>query len=182
MFSSLHMRKNSDYSSNNQLLASENDLFGCYFSQKCDFYPFLGDFRQFCLIVRPPVEQLNLNHWVKNRSDGLFLHLTCVVNAHIRQVCSAFRHCVTHKNSLIASDFEYMLGLRFFVSTGCRSKNNGKRKSESGKLFFQIQLRAFCRDFTLLGEVADNLNNVLLVAYDVSNNLFYCHWLGGKER
>ena len=100
------MRKNSDYFANNQLLLAENVGFEKYFCKKCDFCPFLGDFSEFCLFVRPPVEQINLNHWVKNRSDGLFLHLTCVVNAHIRQVCCASRHCVTRKNSLIASDFE----------------------------------------------------------------------------
>ena len=42
---------------------------------------------------------------VKNRSDEFFLHLTCVVNAHIGLLCCAFRHCVTHKNNLIIDDF-----------------------------------------------------------------------------
>jgi len=46
---------------------------------------------------------------LENRFDGLFLHLTCSANAHLRIVNSAFRYCVTHKNSLIASDFEYIL-------------------------------------------------------------------------
>ena len=81
------MRKNSDYSSNNQLLQSKFSVLENVFRQKCDFCPFLGDFSEFCLVVRPPVEQLSHNLWVENRSDGLFLHLTCVVNAHIRQVC-----------------------------------------------------------------------------------------------
>ena len=41
----------------------------------------------------------------ENRSSRLFLHLTCAVNAHLRQVNCASRYCVTYENSLIIDDF-----------------------------------------------------------------------------
>ena len=50
------MRKNSDYSSNNQLLLSKNVAFENLFRRKCDFCPFLGDFSEFCKMLRRGVE------------------------------------------------------------------------------------------------------------------------------
>lgn len=41
------MRKNSDYFANNQLLLAENAGFEKYFYEKCNFCPFLDDFRHF---------------------------------------------------------------------------------------------------------------------------------------
>ncbi len=51
------MRKNSDYSANNQLLTAKNDFWGELFCKTCDFCPFLGDFSDFCQSLRQGVGQ-----------------------------------------------------------------------------------------------------------------------------
>ena len=53
------MRKNSDYFANNQLLLAENVGFEKYFCEKCDFCPFLGDFRHFWILFRQGVGRRN---------------------------------------------------------------------------------------------------------------------------
>ena len=49
------MRKNSDYSLNNQLLQSKFSVLENVFRKKCDFCPFLGDFSHFAKAFRHPV-------------------------------------------------------------------------------------------------------------------------------
>ena len=65
------MRKNSDYFANNQLLLAENVGFEKYFCEKCDFCPFLGDFRHFWILFRQGVGRKTENGTdAKPRAEG----------------------------------------------------------------------------------------------------------------
>ena len=56
---------------------------------------------------------------------------------------------------------------------------NGKMGSE--KLIFQFQLRLFHRDLPLFGELANCLDDGLLVAFDFGNKVLDGHRLGGEQ-